>query len=162
VRTPPEADFIGLFQALKALPVALPLATLTQALGTHAADGQDSVLPLVRAAGLFRVQSHCALTNHVWDGEWICVSGRSWSKLPANLKTIVVAALNESGLRQRQDTAAADVAMRQGLEADGMTFNAVDPAGFRSVLRASGYYAAWRTRMGDEAWMALEKYVGRL
>jgi TRAP-type C4-dicarboxylate transport system substrate-binding protein len=162
VRTPPETDFIGLFQALKVLPMAIPLAALVQALGSRAADGQDSVLPLVRAAGLFRVQSHCALTNHVWDGEWICVSGRSWSKLPANLRDIVAAALNEGALRQRQDTAAADVTMQQGLEADGMTFNAVDPAGFRSVLRSSGYYAAWRKRMGDEAWTALETYTGQL
>jgi TRAP-type transport system periplasmic protein len=162
LRTPPEADFIGLFQALKALPVAIPLETLARSLGSRAADGQDSVLPLVRAAGLFRVQSHCALTNHVWDGQWICVSLRSWSKLPAALQEIVVAALNESGLRQRQDAAAADAAMRQGLEGDGIKFNAVDAAGFRAVLRGSGYYAAWRTRMGEEAWTALEKYAGRL
>jgi TRAP-type C4-dicarboxylate transport system substrate-binding protein len=162
LRTPPEADFIGLFQALKALPVAVPLNSLATALGSHAVDGQDSVLPLVQAAGLFRVQSLCALTNHVWDGEWICVSGNSWSKLPAKLKDIVAAALNESGLRQRQDTADADVKMRKGLEAAGMKFNTVDPRGFRSVLRTSGYYAAWQTRMGDDAWAALEKYTGRL
>jgi TRAP-type C4-dicarboxylate transport system substrate-binding protein len=108
------------------------------------------------------VQSLCALTNHVWDGEWICVSGNSWSKLPAKLKDIVVGALNESALRQRQDAADADVKMRKGLEAVGMKFNTVDPRGFRSVLSESGYYAVWQTRMGDDAWAVLEKYTGRL
>ena len=162
LRTLPDADFIGLFQALKALPVAMPLNTLQKALGSHAIDGQDSVLPLVQAAGLSRVQSRCALTNHIWDGEWICVSGNAWSRLPAKLKDVVVAALNESGLRQRQDIAEANARTRKSLEAAGMTFNTVDPLDFRAVLRTSGYYAAWRTRMGDGAWAALEKYAGRL
>jgi TRAP-type C4-dicarboxylate transport system substrate-binding protein len=162
IRTPPEADFIGLMQAIKALPVTIPLNELERALGSRAIDGQDSVLPLVQAAGLYKVQSLCARTNHVWDGEWMCVSGKSWSKLPAKLKDIVAAALNESALHQRQDTAEADVKIQKALESAGMKFNAVDPRSFRSVLRKSGYYAGWQTRMGDDAWAALEKYTGSL
>jgi TRAP-type transport system periplasmic protein len=142
LRTPAEADFIELFKAFKALPVAMPLAALQRALATHAVDGQEGVLALVKAAGLFDVQSVCALTNHVWDGQFLCVSGQSWSKLPAKLQDIVAAALNESGMLQRQDTEQADVAIRKDLEAIGMTFNAVDPDGFRTVLRRAGYYAA--------------------
>jgi TRAP-type transport system periplasmic protein len=162
LRTPPESDFIGLLQALKALPVTLPLNALANALASHYIDGQDSVLPLVQAAGLSRVQSLCALTNHVWDGEWVCVSGKSWAKLPPKLQDIVSAALNESGLQQRQDIADADVKTRKALETAGMTFNTVDPKSFRSVLRGAGYYATWKTRVGDDAWSALEKYAGRL
>jgi TRAP-type C4-dicarboxylate transport system substrate-binding protein len=159
LRTPPEADFIALFQALKALPIAMPLGALNRALSTHAVDGQESVLQLVTAAGLLNVQSVCALTNHVWDGQWLCVSGKSWSKLPAKLQDVVAAALNESALWQRQDTEAADIAIRRRLEAGGMTFNTVDPKDFRTVLQQSGYYAAWRARMGDDAWAILEKYA---
>jgi TRAP-type C4-dicarboxylate transport system substrate-binding protein len=159
LRTPPEADFIALFQALKALPIAMPLGALNRALSTHTVDGQESVLQLVTAAGLLNVQSVCALTNHVWDGQWVCVSGKSWSKLPAKLQDVVAAALNESALRQRQDTEAADIAIRRRLEAGGMTFNTVDPKDFRTVLQQSGYYAAWRARMGDDAWAILEKYA---
>jgi TRAP-type C4-dicarboxylate transport system substrate-binding protein len=162
LRTPPESDFIGLLQALKALPVTLPLNALENALASHYIDGQDSVLPLVQAAGLSRVQSLCALTNHVWDGEWVCVSGKSWAKLPAKLQDIVSAALNESGLHQRQDIADVDIKTRKALETAGMTFNAVDPKSFRSVLRGVGYYATWKSRVGDDAWATLEKYAGRL
>ena len=44
LRTPPEADFIGLFQALKALPVAMPLNTLAEGarLSCHRWTGQRS------------------------------------------------------------------------------------------------------------------------
>jgi TRAP-type C4-dicarboxylate transport system substrate-binding protein len=162
LRTPPEADFIGLWKAFKALPVALPLGALESALRSHSIDGQESVLPLVLAAGLFAVQSVCSLTNHIWDGEWICVSGKSWSKLPANLKDIAAAAFDESGLHQRQDIADADASTRKSLESKGMRFNATDPQAFRPVLRKSGYYAAWQTRLGNDAWTALEKYTGPL
>jgi TRAP-type C4-dicarboxylate transport system substrate-binding protein len=162
LRTPPEADFIGLFQALKALPLTMPLSALEQALSTHSIDGQESVLPLVKAASLYKVQSLCALTNHVWDGQWICISGASWSKLPAKLKEIVAAAFNESGLNQRNDTASAEVRLRAELEAANMKFNSVDTGDFRTMLRKSGYYAAWQMKMGEDGWKVLEKYTGRL
>lgn len=161
LRIPPEADFIELFQALKVRPVAMPLSALEQALGSHAIDGQESVLPFVKAAELFKVQSVCALTNHIWDGLWMCVSGNSWSALPAKLKDIVAAALNESALHQRQDIAKAEIQIRKDLEATGMKFNTMNSGSFRSVLRRSGYYAAWSARMGD-GWAALEQYTGRL
>jgi TRAP-type transport system periplasmic protein len=162
LRTPPEADLIGLFQALKALPLALPLSSLEAALRSRSIDGQEGVLPLVKAAGLFRMQSLCALTNHVWDGQWICASGKSWTGLPVKLQEIVATALDESALHQRQDTVALDVTIRRDLEAAGMKFNQIDRESFRSALRQAGYYATWRKKMGDEASVALEKYTGRL
>lgn len=162
LRTPPEADFIALFQALKALPMAMPLSGLEQALTTRAIDGQESVLPLVKAASLQNLQSFCALTNHVWDGQWICVSGSSWSKLSPKLKDIVTVAFDESGLKHRQDTASSEAGIRVELEAAGMKFNSVDPKTFRAALRKAGYYAAWQAKMGEESWTLLEKYTGRL
>jgi TRAP-type C4-dicarboxylate transport system substrate-binding protein len=161
LRSPPEADFIGLLQALKVLPVTTPLSGLERALQTHALDGQEGVLPLVRAARLYMVQSTCALTNHVWDGHWICVSQKAWLNLPLKLKDIVAAAFNESGLHQRQDTVANDAEVQKDLETKGMKFNAVDTDSFRQALRKAGYYAAWQTKMGD-GWALLEKYSGHL
>ncbi|MDR3531934.1 MAG: TRAP transporter substrate-binding protein [Rhodopila sp.] len=162
LRTVAEADFIALFQALKALPVAMPLSALEATLRSGSIQAQESVLPLVKGAGLFKVQSVCALTNHVWDGQWMCVSAKSWSKLPPKLQQVVAGALNESALNQRQDTMTADTKIRKELEATGMKFNAVDPESFRATLRKSGYYAAWRTKIGEAGWAALEKYAGRL
>jgi TRAP-type transport system periplasmic protein len=162
LRTPPEADFVGLLQALKALPVTVPLSQLESALRSHAVDGQEGVLPLVAVAKLYQDQTVCALSNHVWDGHWICVSGRAWSNLPAKLKDIVAAAFNESGLHQRQDIVANETRIQQELQAKGMKFNAVDAKSFRQVLRKAGYYDAWQKKMGDDGWAALEKYTGRL
>jgi TRAP-type transport system periplasmic protein len=159
LRTPPEADFIGLFQALKATPMTIPLNGLEKALQSHAIDGQESVLPLVKAAGLYRVQSTCALTNHVWDGHWMCISGKAWSSLPKKLKDIVAAAFDEGGLHQRQDTMGYEAATQQELEATGMKFTTVNHETFRQALQKAGYYAGWRKKNGDDGWTALEKYT---
>jgi TRAP-type C4-dicarboxylate transport system substrate-binding protein len=162
IRTPPEAGLISLFQALKALPVGIPLSALERALRSHAAEAQEGMVPLVEVAKLYQVQSTCALTNHVWDGQWICVSGRSWSKLPPKLQDVVSAALDESGLRQRQDIARDEAKTRSDLEAQGVKFNAVEIASFRAVLRSADYYSKARSKMGDTAWAVLEKYSGKL
>jgi TRAP-type C4-dicarboxylate transport system substrate-binding protein len=162
LRTPAEADFINLFQALKAVPIGLPLNNLGQALKSHVVDGQEGMLALAKVAKLYEVQATCALTNHVWDGQWVCVSAKSWARLPGPLRDVVAAALDESGLRQRQDIATAAAQFQKDLEALGMRFNSVDASSFRSVLRDAGYYAAWRAKVGDAAMASLEKYTGRL
>jgi TRAP-type C4-dicarboxylate transport system substrate-binding protein len=162
LRTAPEADFIALFQALKALPMAMPLGAMVPALTAHSIDGQEGVLPLISAAGLDTLQTHCALSNHIWDGQWLCISGTSWSRLPASLKDMVASVLNESAVSQRKDIAGADVTIRNTLTAQGMAFNPIDLSSFRAVLRQSGYYAALKSKVGDDAWAALEQYTGRL
>lgn len=162
VRTPPDAELIGLFQALKALPVAMGLADLPRALQSRAVDGQEGVLPLVKIAKLGRYQTVCALTNHVWDGHWMCVGGKAWAKLPDDLRDVVARALNGAGTNQRKDTMETDASIRQQLEAGGMVFNAVDAGSFRSMLRSVGYYAEWRKRTDADGWALLEKYSGQL
>jgi TRAP-type C4-dicarboxylate transport system substrate-binding protein len=148
LRSPPEADFVGLLQALKVLPVSLPLSSLARALKSHAIDGQEGVLSLVKAARLYEEQTFCAQTNH--------------ANLPPSLKDIVTAAFDDGAVHQRQDTAANEAKIQRDLETLGMKFNPVDERSFRQVLRNAGYYKAWQARMGDDAWAALEKSTGRL
>jgi TRAP-type C4-dicarboxylate transport system substrate-binding protein len=160
IRTPPEADLIAFLRALKALPLAMPVSAMATAFRGGSLDGQDSVLGLIQAAELAPFLGKCALTNHVWDGQWLCVSAQAWTNLPAKLQDIVATALNDAGLKQRADTQAADEATRKSLEAQGLHFNAVDTATFREELRSAGYYAAWHARMGDAAWSTLQRQTG--
>jgi TRAP-type C4-dicarboxylate transport system substrate-binding protein len=162
IRTPPEVDNVKLFQSLKAKPLATPLDALKGALEQHILDGQESVLPLLKFAGLDDVQSVCALTNHVWDGQWICVSKASWTKLSDKLKTVVADAIDDAGTGHREETAADTAKVRQELEQKNIAFNTVDSASFRTMLRRAGYYDAWVKRMGDDGWSVLEKYAGSL
>jgi len=162
LRVPPEPEFVELFQALKALPVGMPLSGLEAAMRAGGVDGQEGLLPLVVVAGLDSFQRTCALTHHIWDGHWMCVGAKSWARLPPKLQEVVAAELDSAGLLQRADIQAETIRMRRQLEDGGMAFNTVDPASFRAVLRSAGYYEKWRTRAGKEGWELLEKAVGRL
>lgn len=162
LRTPVEPELVTLFQALKAKPIAMPLGETFRALSQRQIDGQEGLLALVVAAGFQAAQRHCAVTNHVWDGQWVCVNQHAWRRLPDALKVVVSDAFNAAGLRQRADHATADVASREVLTKGGMLINTVDPASFRAELRAAGYYRDLKRRFGERYWDALEQYTGRL
>jgi tripartite ATP-independent transporter DctP family solute receptor len=162
IRVPIDPDLTALFHAMKATPLGMNLQNLLPALRSRAVDGQDGILPLVLAAQLYTDQSFGSITNHSWEGQWLCVNAQAWQRLPDTLKDVVAAALDRAALRQRSDSATAEDDVRTTLTKIGMTFNSVDPASFRSMLRSAGYYDKARQRVGDELWGTLEKYVGRL
>jgi TRAP-type transport system periplasmic protein len=162
IRSPPEAPFITLMQALQARPVNYSLEELSRALRVHAIEGQQGMIQLVLQAGLYQWQSHCALTNHIWDGQWLLFSRKVWDRIPADQQGIITTACDEAAQAQRKDTAAAEASTRSKLEQAGMAFNPVKPDSFRAALTASGYYANWRSKLPEDGWAILEKFSGRL
>jgi TRAP-type C4-dicarboxylate transport system substrate-binding protein len=162
IRTPVDADMINLLRALKAAPLGLRIGELLPALRVGAIDAQEGSILLIDAAGLTEQQASCSLTNHVWDGQWLCANTRVWNQLPNPLKDVVAEALDAAGQRQRTDVVAQEAEVRQDLTKHGMTFNTVDPASFQSALRTAGYYGKAKVRVGDALWGVLEKYTGRL
>ncbi len=162
IRTPVAPSLVTLFQTLKAAPLALQFPEVYSALQTHIADAQENPLTLIKVAKFYEVQKYCSLTNHVWDGHWLCVNAAAWKGLPDDLKTIVANNLNAAALLERADIAAADAAMRTELEGKGMIFNTVDTQSFRDGLKTGGFYKLWRGKLGDAPWEILEKYAGAL
>ncbi len=162
IRTPAEAPFITLLQALHARPVTLSLGDLDKALQSQAVEGQQGMIELAMEAKLFLWQSHCALTNHIWDGLWLLFSRKSWDRLGDKLQGIVTAACDEAALAQRKDGVENLAKTRAALEKAGMTFNTVQIDSFRAVLRESRYYANWRSRVPEDNWTMLETFTGPL
>ncbi len=162
IRTPVEPELVTLFQALQAKPIATSLAEVYPALARRQLDGQEGLLALIPAARFQDVQKYCALTNHLWDGQWITVSANAWRSLPESLKTIVGTAFGDAALKQRADTAESTAKIQAALTEGGMKFNSVDPAGFRAALKQASYYRDLRKRLGDRYWDVLEKYSGAL
>lgn len=162
IRVPISKMWLSLFESLGAAPSGISISELYSSLQTRVVDGQENPLGIIDSARLYEVQKYCSLTNHMWDGFWMLANRRAWERLPQPLQQTVAQVLDEHALHQREDIAAANRALRKSLEAKGLQFNTVDPASFRDRLRASGYYAHWRARFGDEAWSLLEKVTGRL
>ena len=162
IRVPVSPLSISMFKSLGAAPASLQFSEVYSSLQTKIVDAQENPLPIIQVAKLYEVQKFASLTNHIWDGYWFVANGRAWDRLPADLKTIVAAAINESGVKQREDIKKLNESVVNDLESKGLAINRPAPETFRAKLRESGFYSEWKGRFGDEAWALLEQTVGKL
>jgi len=161
VRTPQTPFLTSLWSALGAAPTPLPFPDLYTALQTGLVDGQENPLTLVESFRFYEVQKYCTLTRHTWDG-WLPVANtRAWERLPADLRSIVSSNFRKAALLQRKDVEAQNAAVQTALAAKGMQFYPASTA-FRDALRATDFYSQWKAKLGDAAWAALERNVGKL
>ena len=65
-------------------------------------------------------------------------------RLPADLKTIVANAINDAGLKQRDDIKTFNETVQADLQAKGLTFTKPAPDSFRAKLRDAGFYGEWK------------------
>ena len=162
IRVPVSPLSIAMFKALSAAPASLQFSEVYSSLQTRIVDAQENPLPIIQVAKLYEVQKHCALSNHIWDGFWFIANGRAWKGLPPDLQKIVADAINDAGMKQREDIKALNASVQADLQAKGLSFNQPSPDSFRAKLRDSGFYAEWKGRFGEEAWGLLEGAVGKL
>lgn len=162
IRVPVSPLSIAMFKGLGAAPASLQFSEVYSALQTKIVDAQENPLPIIQVAKLYEVQKYCSLTNHIWDGFWFIANGASWGRLPPDLQKIVAGAINDAGLKQREDIKKLNETVQADLAAKGLQFNAPKSDSFRAALREAGFYADWKKRFGDEAWGLLEQAVGKL
>jgi tripartite ATP-independent transporter DctP family solute receptor len=162
LRVPGAPALVSLFTALGASPVSMQFGEVYTSLQTRIVDGQENPLSVIDAGKFYEVQKYCAITNHVWDGYWICANPASWARLPNDIKAVVAKSFNDVALLEREDLAGLDRTLQADLEKKGLTFTKPDLNSFRDKLRTAGFYQEWRGKVGNEAWTLLEKYVGKL
>jgi tripartite ATP-independent transporter DctP family solute receptor len=160
IRVPPSPVGISLFKTLGASPATIQFNDLYTALQTHLVDGLDNQLTNFLLSQFYEVQKYCAVTNHSWDGPWLCASAITWNNLPADIRKVVADRLNAEGVLQRQDMVTLGKSSQTKLLQHGMVFNTVDVAPFRQKLKTGLYYADWRAKLGDAPFKLLETYVG--
>jgi tripartite ATP-independent transporter DctP family solute receptor len=162
LRVPVSPLYTSMFRKLGVGPTGLSLGETYSALQTHLVDGQENPLVVVETTKFYEVQKYCAMTNHIWDGLWLLISPRVWSRLPADLQQTTARIFNEAAIKQRQDVAALNASLKDKLMSRGMVFTSPAEAPFREALQSAGFYAEWKAKFSPEAWGALEKYVGKL
>ena len=162
LRVPGAPALVSLFTALGASPVSMQFGEVYTSLQTKVVDGQENPLSVIDAGKFYEVQKYCAITNHVWDGYWICANPGSWNRLPNDIKAVVAKSFNDVALLERDDLEKLDRSLQAELEKKGLTFTKPDLNTFRDKLRTAGFYQEWRGKVGNEAWTLLEKYVGKL
>lgn len=162
IRVPPAPLWTSMFKSFGAAPVSIPWAETYSAMQTKIADGLEQPLIGLLVDKMYEVQKFCSETNHMWDGFWVFTSRKVWERIPENLREVIARNINEEAIRQRAEVEALNSRLRGELEAKGLQFFKVDNQQFRDKLVASGFYAEWRKRYGEEAWTLLEAAVGKL
>ena len=162
MRVPPAPILTSLFQSLGASPTPINFNELYSSLQTKLVEGEENPLAIIATTKLYEVQKSLSMTGHVWDGYQVLGNRRAWERLPDDLKTIVQRELAASGQQQRDDVVRLSDSLRKDLAGKGMTIHEVDRDAFRTTLKASGYYASWKAKFGDQAWAILESTTGKL
>jgi TRAP-type transport system periplasmic protein len=162
IRVPVSPLSLSMFKALDSAPTSLQFSEVYTSLQTKVVDAQENPLPIIQVAKLYEVQKHCALSNHIWDGFWFIANGRAWNGLPDDVKKIVSDAINDAGMKQREDIKTLNATVQTDLQAKGLAFNKTNPDSFRAKLRDAGFYKEWKERFGADAWGLLEGAVGGL
>ncbi|HEX4329726.1 MAG TPA: TRAP transporter substrate-binding protein [Burkholderiales bacterium] len=162
IRVPVSPLSISMFKGLGASPTSLQFSEVYSSLQTKIVDAQENPLAIIQAAKLYEVQKYCSLTNHIWDGFWFIGNGRAWNKLPPDLREITARAINEAGMKQREDVKKLNDSVQADLAAKGLAFNHPAADSFRAQLRQAGFYSEWREKFGAEPWGLLEQAVGKL
>lgn len=162
LRVPAAPILTSLFQALGAGPTPINFNELYSALQTKVVDGQENPLAVIATAKLNEVQKYCSLTSHVWDAYLVLGNRRSFERLPADVKEIVVRELDKAADDERQDIAALSTSLQGDLTAKGMKFIDVDKSAFRDTLKKTTFYKDWRAKFGEEGWGHLQSVVGEL
>jgi TRAP-type C4-dicarboxylate transport system substrate-binding protein len=142
--------------------VGMQFGEVYSALQTRVVDGEENPLSLVLAGKFQEVQKFVSITNHVWDGYWLCCNGRVWKGLPAPVQDVIARNLDAGAVKVRADVAQADAEAQTQLATMGLAVNTTTPDSFRQQLKTAGFYKEWRGKVGEDAWKLLEQHSGEL
>ncbi|MBZ0330699.1 C4-dicarboxylate TRAP transporter substrate-binding protein [Halomonas sp. ANAO-440] len=138
VRTINSPVWLRTIESMGATPTPLPWSEVYSALQLGSIDGAEAQLTAAEGQNLHEVISHIALTGHIHLMTGIATSEQWYQALPEELRVILDEELQRAGEEASQATADAQDAVRERMEAEGVTFTEVDIELFRE--RVAGVY----------------------
>ena len=114
------------------------------ALQTGVMDGQENPFAQIYPARFYEVQKYLSLNGHVYTPAYV-TAGRSWSRLPAEVQQVLVAAAVESQDEIYRLAAQLDTDLLNKLKDEGMEVNEVDKEAF--VAASEPVYEAFASEV---------------
>lgn len=113
----------SIMRSVGAIPQSMAFSEVYQALQTGVVDGADGNLSNLYTQKQFEVQKHVTLTNHTYSGYVVVVNKAFWTKLPADVRTELEAAMKD----------ATDYNTRVAVEDDAKSLAAIKASGKTQV-----------------------------
>lgn len=128
IRTQQIPIYIDMMKQLGANALPLPFPELYGALENGTVDGQENPLTSIVGSRLHEAQKFLSITRHTYNPLIVIASKKSWDKLSADDRKILVDAANEAKPYQRQVSRDAEAKALDTIKAAGLKVNEVSPA----------------------------------
>lgn len=135
MRVPNVPLFVDTWSALGAAPTPMAFSEVFTSLQNGTIEGQENPLALIQSASFNEVQSHVNLTEHVRSWIYLTISEQVWSQLSEEDQGHVMTAAAAAQEFEREQFLADEQAIRDDLEAKGMTFVEADTAAFAAAAQ---------------------------
>jgi tripartite ATP-independent transporter DctP family solute receptor len=125
------------FQALRATPVPIEFSAVYRALADGAVDGQENPLAAIVGMGFHKVQSHLTLSGHAYIDYVFSISGKTYEKLPPDVRELLTRTARELSPWQRAETLRRDAGFLQQVKAAGVEVHeltSTDRAAFAKAI----------------------------
>ncbi len=158
LRVPPELAIKSAFEALGASTQTIAFQEVYLALANKAVDGQDNPIGTTFAAKFFEVQSHVALTRHIYTSIMLAANPRAWqNKLDEAQRKIITEEASLAGSNARRLVQEAEEANLAKMQQAGVAITRPNVAPFRD--RMGPAYEVLRKSLGDDIWNEWMKLV---
>jgi len=158
IRVPPELAIKAAFEALGANTQTVAFQEVYLALANKTVDGQDNPIGTTFAAKFFEVQSHIALTKHIYASIMLAANPRTWNnKLDAAQRQIISEEAVIAGTAARKGVRDKEEESLVLMQKAGVAITRPDVAPFRSKMGPA--YETLRKNLGDDTWNGWIKLV---
>ena len=151
LRTPNNALFVALFEALGANPTPMAFSEVYSALQLRAIDGQENPVEVPLNNRFAEVQGHLNLTRHVADSFLLALSDSAWDRIPEASRDAVQQAADEMIAEHDAEEIAAEQAIIVQLQEQGMQVNEFADGELARVQEiARAIYPQFEEQIGPE------------
>jgi tripartite ATP-independent transporter DctP family solute receptor len=134
IRVPETALWRRTFELMGASPTPLPFPEVFQSLKSGIIDGQENPLALTYNAGIFEVNTHLSLTEHMMQDNCLVMGEAVYQKLSPDLKKAVDQASRDTEADLRPRVEADDRRILDLVKAKKIVISDVDKDAFRSSV----------------------------
>jgi tripartite ATP-independent transporter DctP family solute receptor len=157
VRVPPELAIRAAFEALGASIQTIAFQEVYLALSNRTVDGQDNPVATVFAAKFFEVQSHLALTRHIYAPIVMLANPRAWGRMNSDQQAVVTEEAVRAGAAARTAVRTQEEDYIAQMQRAGVQVTRPEVGPFRD--RMGPAYDQLRRALGDQVWNSWEGLV---
>ena len=134
LRTPPELQIQASMEALGAVVQAIAFQELYLAMAQKVVDGQENPIAVIYYNKFYEVQTHLAITRHIYNNMIHTVGVNTWAKLTPDQQAVFREESAAAGDLMRKLMADGEADQIAKLKAAGMAMSEPDLGPFRALM----------------------------